>query len=118
MVFTILFANFLGTPVGSDYPYSYPAPSLGGAGVCLIYACDHPGEVSGVVNWNGITNVDLFTDEEKEAMRTTGRGYVRNARTGQEMPLDRELLDDLEANRERFNILKGVPETKVPVLLV
>jgi pimeloyl-ACP methyl ester carboxylesterase len=89
-----------------------------GAGVSLLYAFDHPGEIAGVVSWNGITDVDLFTAEEKEDMRTKGRAYVRNARTNQQMPLDVEILQDLERNRDRFAILQRVKDADVPIVLI
>lgn len=89
-----------------------------GAGDCLLYAFEHPYRVSGIVSWNGITDVDLFSEEDKENMRTKGRTFIRNARTRQDMPLDREILEDLEQNQERFDILKRAQESSIAVLLV
>ncbi|WP_334074699.1 alpha/beta hydrolase family protein [Paenibacillus sp. A14] len=76
-----------------------------GAGVCLIHALDHPGQVRGVISWNGITNLDLFSEEQKKEMREHGRSYVVNGRTGQRMPLDMIILEDLERQRERYDLL-------------
>ncbi|RCX16203.1 alpha-beta hydrolase superfamily lysophospholipase [Fontibacillus phaseoli] len=76
-----------------------------GAGVCLVYALDHPGQVRGVISWNGITNLNLFSDKQKEEMREAGRSYVLNGRTGQQMPLDRVILEDLDSQRDRYDIL-------------
>lgn len=89
-----------------------------GGGVSLIYALEHPGEIASVISWNGITNVDIFGSELKEEMRSAGRGYVINGRTKDRMPLDVEILDDIEANRERFDIEKRIREASFPVLLV
>lgn len=90
-----------------------------GAGACLIYAMDHPGAVDGVVSWNGITRVDLYSAEEKAEMRQSGRAYVLNGRTKQRMPLDVVLLEDLERNQERFDILqRAATELKTPVVLI
>ncbi|MGO4276070.1 alpha/beta hydrolase family protein [Paenibacillus sp. TAF58] len=36
-----------------------------GAAVSLIYALDHPEHIAGVISWNGIASVDLFTEENK-----------------------------------------------------
>ncbi|GIP39716.1 hypothetical protein J31TS4_29960 [Paenibacillus sp. J31TS4] len=102
-------------------PLASPLFLLGhsrGGGVCLLYAFDHPEQVAGVISWNGITDVDLFTDREKEQMRTAGRSYVVNARTKQQMPLDKEILDDLERNRERFAILERAGDSRVPAVLI
>lgn len=89
-----------------------------GGGVSLIFAFDHPDWVKGVISWNGIADVDLFTDEQKEEMRKKGRSSVLNARTGQHLPLDRVILDDMEANRERFNIINRAKTAPVPIVLI
>jgi pimeloyl-ACP methyl ester carboxylesterase len=89
-----------------------------GGGGAIIYACDHPGQVDAVVSWNGITDVDLFTEEQKRDMTAGGRAYVENARTKQLMPLDRCILDDMEANRSRFAIVERVKSCRVAVGLV
>ncbi|NDI33631.1 alpha/beta hydrolase family protein [Chengkuizengella sediminis] len=89
-----------------------------GAGVCLIYSFDHPEVVQGVVSWNGITNVDLFTREQKEEMKQKGRSSVYNARTKQQMPLNVEILEDMEKNKEKYNILKRVESTQTPIVLI
>lgn len=89
-----------------------------GGGVSLIYAFDHPDVISGVISWNGITNVDLFSEEQKEEMRSKGRSYVANARTGQQLPLDKEILDDIEANKDRYNIIERARTATVPIVLI
>ncbi|WP_217582149.1 alpha/beta hydrolase, partial [Lysinibacillus sp. GbtcB16] len=63
-----------------------------GAGVCLIYALDHPEQIAGVISWNGVARVDLLSSENKEEMRRTGRSYTLNGRTKQNMPLNLEIL--------------------------
>lgn len=76
-----------------------------GAGVCLVHALDHPASISGVISWNGVTNLDLFSDQQKEEMRRNGRSYVLNGRTNQQMPLDVIIIEDLERQQERYNIM-------------
>ncbi|MDF2653044.1 MAG: alpha/beta hydrolase [Paenibacillus sp.] len=89
-----------------------------GAGVCMIYALDHPEHIGGVISWNGIANVDLFTEENKVEMRATGRTYTMNGRTKQNMPLDLEILEDMEHNRERFDIVGRISGAKFPIALI
>ncbi|MGG6312592.1 alpha/beta hydrolase family protein [Paenibacillus macerans] len=76
-----------------------------GAGIALVYGLDHPDAISGVISWNGVTSLDLLTAKQKEEMRTAGRSYVVNGRTGQRMPLDKAILDDLERQRGRYDII-------------
>lgn len=89
-----------------------------GAGVCLIYGLDHPGQIAGVISWNGISNVDLLTEDNKKEMRTAGRTYTLNGRTKQNMPLDLEILEDMESNSERFNIIGRISSAAFPITLI
>ncbi|KQX64669.1 alpha/beta hydrolase family protein [Paenibacillus sp. Root444D2] len=89
-----------------------------GAAVCLIYALDHLEHIAGVISWNGIANVDLFTEENKAEMRATGRTYTMNGRTKQNMPLDLEILEDMEHNRERFDIVGRISGANFPIALI
>ncbi|GAA5345210.1 alpha/beta hydrolase family protein [Planifilum fimeticola] len=90
--------------------------SRGGAN-SLLYALDDP-DVKGVVTWNGVADVDIFPEELKREIREKGTGTVLNARTGQEMPIHREVLEDLEAHRERWNLLKRLPGWDRPLLIL
>jgi pimeloyl-ACP methyl ester carboxylesterase len=89
-----------------------------GGGGSLIYAFDHPGRLNGVISWNGITDVDLFSPETKAEMRAKGRSMVPNARTKQEMPLDACILEDMEAHRERFAIVERSKRAELPIALI
>ncbi|AIQ11120.1 alpha/beta hydrolase family protein [Paenibacillus durus] len=89
-----------------------------GGGVCLLHALDSPGEVAGVISWNGVTDLDLFTEDQKQDMREKGRAYVLNGRTGQQMPLDAVILEDLERQKERYNIIERMRTAKFPVTLI
>ncbi|MGC5776870.1 alpha/beta hydrolase family protein [Paenibacillus pabuli] len=88
-----------------------------GAGVSLVYALDHPEQIAGVLSWNGVTNLDLFTPEQKEEMRTHGRSHVTNARTNQQMPLDVSILEDLEKYKERYAIIDRLASSSLRVAL-
>lgn len=109
-------------PVGPDRkPPTRPLYLLGhskGGGGALLFALDHPDLVEGVLSWNGIADLDLFTEEEKRQMRSEGRGYTMNARTKQPLPLDKVILDDLEHNRDRFDLLARIGGLQVPAVLI
>lgn len=89
-----------------------------GGGECLLYALDHPEEITGVISWNGITNLDLFTAEQKQEMKEKGRTFVLNGRTGQQMPLDIVILEDLERQQERYNIQERMKQATFPAILI
>lgn len=90
--------------------------SRGGAN-SLLYALDDP-DIKGVVTWNGIADVDIFSEELKREIREKGTGTVLNARTGQKMPIHREVLEDIETNRERWNLLKRLSNWQHPLLIL
>lgn len=107
--------------VGSRQPDARRLYLLGfskGGGGSLIYGFDHPDHVNGVISWNGITDVDLFSPEVKAEMRATGRSSVQNTRTKQSMPLDVCILDDIEQNRERFDIIGRSRNATFPIALI
>jgi uncharacterized protein len=90
--------------------------SRGGAN-SLLYALEDP-DIKGVVTWNGTADVDIFSEELKREIREKGTGYVLNARTGQKMPIQREVLEDIDAHRKRWNLLKRLPNWKRPLLIL
>lgn len=90
--------------------------SRGGAN-SLLFALEHR-EVDQVVLWNSIARPDLFSPELKERIRREGRATIPNARTGQTMPIDREVLDDLETNRARYDLLQRAKGYEKPVLIL
>ena len=70
----------------------------GGTGIVTVAERD---DVSSLVTWAAISTFQRWTREQREEWKRHGVVYVTNARTGQEMPLYRTVLDDLEANRHR-----------------
>lgn len=89
-----------------------------GAGSCFVYALDHPDQVTGVISWNGVTDLDLFTEEQKQEMRELGRSHVENTRTGQQLPLDVIILEDLERNQGQYAIIDRLAASSLPAVLI
>ncbi|SEM90739.1 alpha/beta hydrolase family protein [Lihuaxuella thermophila] len=88
-----------------------------GGGNSLIFAFDHP-EIQSVVIWNSIHRVDFLDPRIISEIREKGVAYIPNARTGQQMPVGREVIEDIEQNKERFDILGRLPQLHCPLLLV
>jgi pimeloyl-ACP methyl ester carboxylesterase len=88
-----------------------------GGGNSLIFALDHP-EIRAVAIWNSIHRPDFFDPDLIAEIKEKGRGTILNARTGQKLPIDREVLDDIEANRDRFAFLNRLSELHCPLLIV
>ncbi|GAA4855646.1 hypothetical protein GCM10023310_38280 [Paenibacillus vulneris] len=88
-----------------------------GGGGGIVFAAEHP-EIRALVTWNGSAYADLFDEAFKARVLEDGVGYVTNARTKQEMPIRAEFYADLEANGERFDIIRRLAELTIPVLQV
>ncbi|WP_245582997.1 alpha/beta hydrolase family protein [Paenibacillus daejeonensis] len=89
-----------------------------GGGNAVLFAADHPDLVRGVVTWNGVGRADLFTAEFREQVLRDGVGYVANARTKQDMPIESVFFEDLDQHQERFNIPERLAGMSTPVLCI
>jgi dienelactone hydrolase len=99
-----------------------PAKNVGighsrGGGIVLLHAAES-GDALGVVTWAAVASFDRFDAEAKERWRRDGFLSILNARTGQEMRLGLEALEDLERNRARFDLPAAARRVRCPVLLV
>jgi pimeloyl-ACP methyl ester carboxylesterase len=88
-----------------------------GGGVALL-AAEQVGNLSGVALWNAIARVDRWDDATKAQWRRDGFQDVVNARTKQVMRMSTRMLDDVEANSHRLDILGAAVKLEVPLLVV
>jgi pimeloyl-ACP methyl ester carboxylesterase len=90
-------------------------------GGAAILAAAHPSWVDrlgALVTWSSVSTYDRLDDAEKLAWRQRGTISMVNSRTGQDLPLDRVVLDDLEANRHNLDILAAAGRRLAPWLLI
>jgi pimeloyl-ACP methyl ester carboxylesterase len=71
-----------------------------------------------LVTWSAVSTFDRADPEERSAWREAGSVPVVNARTGQELALGSEILDDLEANAKRLDIGAAARTRQAPWLVV
>jgi dienelactone hydrolase len=90
--------------------------SLGG-GVAIVRASEDA-RIRAAVSWAGVADFDRWGKKTKALWRKEGRMEIQNARTGQVMPMDISMLEDLEANPARFDIPAAVARMQVPLLVV
>ncbi|HMO18244.1 MAG TPA: alpha/beta hydrolase [Oligoflexia bacterium] len=72
--------------------------SRGGAAVIRVSAVDP--DISGVFTIASISKIPPVSERTEAAWREAGVHYVENMRTGQQMPMGLEMLDDLIATRD------------------
>jgi pimeloyl-ACP methyl ester carboxylesterase len=103
----------------SEFP-ELPTFLLGhsrGGGVALLGARDVP-RLAGVITWSAIARTDRWDPDAKRKWRADGYRDEVNARTKQVMRMSTAILDDVEAERERLDILAASRRLDVPLLVV
>ncbi|MBA9076431.1 MULTISPECIES: alpha/beta hydrolase family protein [Rufibacter] len=89
-----------------------------GGGLVLLKAAEDA-RVTGVATWAAISDIDRrWFPEMMEQWQRDGVQYITNARTGQQMPLYYQLVENFQANRQRLDIPKAVEKLQIPLLLI
>ncbi len=88
-----------------------------GGGVVLLAAARDP-RVRAVVTWASIARFDRTTDRAKEEWRRRGYREIPNLRTGEILREDVSVLEDLERNRDTYDLEAACRRMKAPLLAV
>ncbi|NOX89002.1 MAG: alpha/beta fold hydrolase [Calditrichaeota bacterium] len=91
--------------------------SRGGA-VALLTALEYPEEIGAVVTWASVGNLFRFSPEQIEQWNEIGYIEIENKRTRQIMRINRTYWDDLQKNKDRFNLYEQVKELEAPALFI
>ncbi|WP_316796428.1 alpha/beta hydrolase [Pedobacter agri] len=89
-----------------------------GGGLAIIEAANDL-RINKLITWSAISSFNSLWKKEQEAeWKTTGKIYVTNARTKEQMPLNVNLLNDFEENAETLNIIEAAKRINIPWLIV
>jgi pimeloyl-ACP methyl ester carboxylesterase len=88
-----------------------------GGGVAILQAANDP-RVRALVTWAAIAGVERWPLHQRTAWRAAGRTEVRNARTGQVLPLYPDVLDDIEQNAAALDIEAAAQRIAIPWLVI
>jgi pimeloyl-ACP methyl ester carboxylesterase len=88
-----------------------------GGGVALCVARETPA-ISALVTWAAIATIRRYPDAIVELWRQRGRIEIENVRTQQMLPMDYEIVEDVYANEDRFDIRKAAAALDRPWLLI
>ncbi len=88
-----------------------------GGGVSLITAKED-GRVKAVAAWSTIAFFNRYTDEQKRRWREKGYVQLHSVSDQKLFRINTSLLDDIENNGERLDILTAVETLNKPLLLV
>ena len=88
-----------------------------GGGISVIKASEDK-RVKALITLSSVSYFDRYSDEHKKKWKETGYFEVLNTRTNQMMRLNSTLLEDLEQNKRRLNIISAVRKLKIPYLII
>lgn len=89
-----------------------------GGGLAIIEAANDL-RIHKLITWSAISSFDSLWKKEQEAdWKQTGKIFVTNARTKEQMPLNVELLEDFEENATTLNIIEAAKRINIPWLIV
>jgi dienelactone hydrolase len=106
-----------------DYAAAQGADGIGllghsrGGGTAVLQAA-RDRRVTSLVTWAALSTFGRWSEDDLRRWRADGRLDVVNLRTGQVLPMLLDALDDLEANRERLDILAAARRVSIPWLIV
>ncbi|MCH9649750.1 MAG: alpha/beta fold hydrolase [Deltaproteobacteria bacterium] len=91
-----------------------------GGGIALLAAAreEWMTRVSALVTWASIGTCERFSEAQRQTWRQQGVLKVVNGRTGQELPMGLELLDDMENHGGRLDLEQAARRRRAPWLLV
>ncbi len=102
------------------FPASTPIGLLGhsrGGSISILAAGAFP-RVRSIVTWSTPSRLDRYTDRRKEAWRRTGALEFSDGRSPVPLHLDYSYYEDIDANRERFDLPAAAASMKIPHLIV
>jgi len=87
-----------------------------GAGA-VINAASHP-SVKGIATWAGISKYNRWGEEQRQRWGVMGTMEIINQRTGESLPLDIDLLQDYQRNKNILRIKTNVQRMQKPMLII
>lgn len=89
-----------------------------GGGLAIIEAANNL-RIKKLITWSAIADFrSLWKKEQEPDWLKTGKIFVTNARTKEQMPLNKTLLEDLNENAETLNIVGAAKRVNIPWLII
>ena len=89
-----------------------------GGGAVILKAAEEP-RIKAVATWAAVNRFDNKWEElHMEEWKREGVQWVQNFRTGQQMPLYYQIVEDFQKNRHRLDIPKVILNMHQPLLLL
>jgi esterase/lipase len=88
-----------------------------GGGVAILYTHSDQ-RIKSLVTWSAIANVERYSAEEIVQWKRKGYIEIENKRTNQIMRVSTDLLDDIQKNKKKLNILSAAEKIDIPTLVI
>src|SRR5213080_2182351 len=89
-----------------------------GGGIAVLRAAQDE-RVRALVTWAAVARFGRLIAPLTEQLRRTGKAQILNQRTGQQLPLKRDILDDLDAHGDTtLNVVRAAGSVRAPWLIV
>ncbi|MFQ5678009.1 MAG: alpha/beta hydrolase family protein [Gemmatimonadota bacterium] len=87
-------------------------------GATAILKASLRSQVHSLVTWAAVASVERYQEAYAERWEAGETVYIENRRTGQMMPLERNVLDDIRANRDRLDPRVAAAALRIPYLVL
>jgi pimeloyl-ACP methyl ester carboxylesterase len=88
--------------------------SRGGAHVIL--KANEDKRIKSISTWAAVNNLEVWhTKEELDYWKSVGTIYIHNSRTGQDMPMHFQIVEDFIANKDRLQVPDAVRKLTIPI---
>lgn len=89
-----------------------------GGGLAILKAAELGDEINCIVTMSSVNTFFRFSDAQIKEWGKKGVIEIENSRTKQMMPINKTFLDDLEKNKNKFDILVAAENLENPALFV
>ncbi|WP_366184129.1 alpha/beta hydrolase [Flavobacterium ovatum] len=85
----------------------------------LLYCTHYQTKIEKIATWASPFDFHRsWNSKFIDKWRTDGVQYIKNARTNQMMPLNLEVLEDMEANNEKYSLVNAGQKLQIPYLII
>lgn len=102
---------------GYDLSRLYLLGHSRGGGIAIIKAAENK-KIKKLITLASVAYFDRYTDRLKKQWKEEGYFETENTRTKQMMRFNYSLLEDLERNSKRLDIIRALKKLKIPTLII
>ncbi len=89
-----------------------------GGGLAVLMAAELGDQIETLVTWAAVDSFFRYSPEQIEQWKKQGFIEIENSRTKQMMRINKTFWDDLQANKEKFDILKAAEKLENPSMFI